>query len=144
MEHGEDGEMVVSSPRVMLSPPRCGWIYKSSRITIRNGKERAKARHDRILKDYKADPENNPTPAKERPKDSIINKGTFVGPGGFMMAQEDTAFQALHKGKSWLLMTFDNGPGGWIDDVNHIHDQDFHKKHRSPQSTPARRSADAR
>ena len=46
-----------------------------------------------------------------------------------MMAQEEQAFQALHEGKSWLLMTFDNGPGGWIDDVNHIHDQDFHKKH---------------
>ena len=105
--------------------------------------ERAKARCDRLLQDHKSDPENNPTPAKERPKDSSSNRHVRR-PGGFMMAQEDTAFQALHEGKSWLLLTFDNGSGGWIDDVNHIHDQDLHKKHPSPQPTPARRSADAR
>ena len=60
--------------------------------------ERAKATYDRLLTAHETDPENVKAPTKEAPKDSIFNKGTFIGLGGFMMAQEKTAFLASHEG----------------------------------------------
>ena len=90
---------------------------------------RAKRRYDAAVERHERDPENEPKPEKKPEKDSIFNKGTFIGLGGFMQAQEDTAFLALHEGKTWLPQTFDSGPGGGIDDLNQIHDHDLYKNH---------------
>ncbi|CAK0909816.1 unnamed protein product, partial [Prorocentrum cordatum] len=91
---------------------------------------RAKKKHDEACQKHKDDPENHPEPAKkEHVKDTIFNMGTFIGLGNFMQAQGETAFLALHEGKTWLPQTFDNGPGGGIDDLNQIHDHDMYKNH---------------
>ena len=90
---------------------------------------RAKRKYDAALQRHELDPQNEPKPEKKPEKDSIFNKGTFIGLGGFMQAQEDTAFLALHEGKTWLPQTFDSGPGGGIDDLNQIHDHDLYKNH---------------
>ena len=91
---------------------------------------RAKKKHEEACQKHKDDPENHPEPAKkEHVKDTIFNKGTFIGLGNFMQAQGETAFLALHEGKTWLPQTFDNGPGGGIDDLNQIHDHDMYKNH---------------
>ncbi|CAK0831366.1 unnamed protein product [Prorocentrum cordatum] len=90
---------------------------------------RSKKKYEDAAQKHKDDPDNNPEPAKEHAKDTIFNKGTFIGLGNFMQAQGETAFLALHEGKTWLPQTFDNGPGGGIDDLNQIHDHDLYKNH---------------
>ena len=65
-------------------------------------------------------------PCYRRPCESL--RGQFTA-APRCQAQEDTAFLALHEGKSWLPQTFDNGPGGGIDDLNQIHDHDLYKNH---------------
>ncbi|CAK0896107.1 unnamed protein product [Prorocentrum cordatum] len=90
---------------------------------------RAKRRYDAALERHERDLVTEPKPEKKPEKDSIFNKGTFIGLGGFTQAQEDTAFLALHEGKTWLPQTFDSGPGGGIDDLNQIHDHDLYNNH---------------
>ena len=103
----------------------------------------AKQKHEDLVKAYKAakaeagdDMSDMEEPRKAPTKDSVFNKGTFVGMGIHMQAQDETAFLALHEGKSWLPHTFDNGPGGGIDDLSQLHDHDLYKNH--PGSTGTR------
>ena len=74
-------------------------------------------------------------PQKPAEKDSVFNKGTFTGLGTHMHVQDGCAYLALHEGKSWLPHTFDNAPGGGIDDLNQIHDHDLYKNHPGNTTT---------
>jgi hypothetical protein len=120
LQHGEPGD--GKSVALWLDVQILSFYDQAREARAKRRCEAAAARHE-------LDPENHPKPEKEPAKDSIFNKGTFVGLGGFMQAQGDTAFLALHEGKTWLPQTFDSGPGGGIDDLNQIHDRDLYKNH---------------
>ena len=113
----------------MANPWLCGWTSRSYPTTTRC----AKSVRRRCMIGKSSNTGDSPgtaeEPAKEAPKDSTFNKGTFMGLRGFMQAQGDTAFLALHEGKTWLAQAFDNGPGGGTDDLNQIHDHDLYKNH---------------
>eukprot|EP00973_Karenia_brevis_P057466 7993503-Karenia_brevis.AAC.1 len=96
---------------------------------------RAKIQHNQELLRHQGDPENTPKPQEKAPRDSIFNKGTFTGLGVFLQSQDEIGFLGLHEGKSWLPHTFDNGPGGGVDDLNQIHDHDIYKNHPGNTST---------
>eukprot|EP00959_Pyramimonas_sp_CCMP1952_P215176 4502458-Pyramimonas_sp.AAC.1 len=93
LQHGEPGD--GKSVALWLDVQILSFYDQAREARAKRRCEAAAARHE-------LDPENHPKPEKEPAKDFIFNKGTFVGLGGFMQAQEDTAFLALHEGKTWL------------------------------------------
>ncbi|CAK0804108.1 unnamed protein product, partial [Prorocentrum cordatum] len=120
LQHGESGD----GKSIAL------WLDVQILSYYDQGREaRAKRRYDAAVERHERDPETEPKPEKKPEKDSIFNKGIFIGLGGFMQAQEDTAFLALHEGKTRLPQTFDSGAGGGIDDLDQIHDHDLYKNH---------------
>ena len=53
-----------------------------------------------------------PEPLKPEKKDSIFNRGTFVGLGQFLKNREGAAYLAIHEGQPWMNSTFEGGAGG--------------------------------
>ena len=74
-----------------------------------------KTRYDKEVFEYNAAKERRangdqdapqlPEPQKPAVKDSVFNKGTFVGLGGHMHGQDETAFLALHEGRLLVQST---------------------------------------
>ena len=126
LQHGEPGEgksVIAWLTRQIL------YYYDKKR------EESARGVYKEELKKYKEWKEGGSLgepvcePQKEAPKDSVFNKGTFIGLGNFLKHQDGAAFLCLDEGKTWLPQAFGEGPGGGVDDLNQIYDHDLYKNH---------------